>query len=117
MQCKYTTNFGFYKENHGIFYFPCTNVTGCSRFLTGNSPKSSSQPSLQRWERLLGAHMDHGVLLPEICLLSLQNSGHRFECHTEVDILSVGDTTLDAAAMVRLGRKLSVDILEHVVLL
>ena len=102
MQCKYTTNFGFYKENHGIFYFPCTNVTGYSRFLTGNSPKSSSQPSLQRWERLLGAHMDHGVLLPEI---------------TEVDILSVGDTTLDAAAMVRLGRKLSVDILEHVVLL
>ena len=49
--------------------------------------------------------------------LSLQDGSHRFECHSEVDILSIGDTSLDAAAVVCLRRDLTVDSLEHIVLL
>lgn len=47
---------------------------------------------------------------------SAQECGNRFECHPEINVLTVADASLYAAAMVGSGGNSSVVVDEHVVL-
>ena len=51
------------------------------------------------------------------CLLFGENGGYRFESHPEIDILTVGNASLDTATVVRAGGYTTVFVDKHIVLL
>ena len=51
------------------------------------------------------------------CLLFGENGGYRFESHPEIDVLTVGDASLDTATIVRAGGYTPVFVDKHIVLL
>ena len=50
-----------------------------------------------------------GISFKVDCLLFLQNSCHGFEGYTEINVLTVGDASLDTAAVIGLGREVRVE--------
>ena len=58
-------------------------------------------------DRLLALFVHRGLLH--------EDGGNRLERYPEVDVLPIGDTSLDAARMVRAGADLSVVIEENIV--